>query len=87
LTSDRAEALEFAAEVIRRENLPEAERQKLKEERAAAGRRAWMETQPPSDAQLRYLKALGYEGEVRSKGHASGLIDGIRAARGQRARR
>jgi hypothetical protein len=71
------EALGLARWAIVYEGLPPAERQKLKDQRSREGIRAWMGTQPPTQKQLDYLAALGYRGEVTSRGHASDLIDGL----------
>jgi len=78
LKSDRDEAVKFAQYVIWRENLTPEEHARLKAIQAEEGRRAWMETQPPTEKQINYLRLLGYEGEVESRGHASQLIDELR---------
>jgi hypothetical protein len=71
------QALDFAQWCIAWERLPAAERQRVKSERAAAHRAAWMAQQEPTAKQLSYLKALGHRGEVTSRQHASQLIDGL----------
>ena len=78
LREARDEAVKFARYVIWRENLSPEEHARLKAIQAEEGRRAWMETQPPTEKQINYLRLLGYEGEVESRGHASQLIDELR---------
>jgi hypothetical protein len=76
----RAAALAFAEWCLAYESLdPEAKRQ-LKAGRGEQYRVRWMAAQPPSEKQIAYLRALGYQGEVQSKAHASELIDSLRGA-------
>ena len=72
------ESYNFAEFIIARESLPEAERQRLKALRADEQRAAYMESQPPSEKQLLYLKGLGHAEDQMptSKAEASKLIDG-----------
>jgi hypothetical protein len=80
----RAAALAFAAWCLEYEALdPEAKR-RLKAGRGEQYRIRWMAAQPATDAQVRYLRALGHTGAVESKAAASELIDGLLAAGRQR---
>lgn len=73
-----AMAEEFAAFLIERESLPHEERQKLKRDfqirNGADFARQAMAEQPPTEKQLKYLKALGCKETPRSKLEASDLI-------------
>jgi hypothetical protein len=64
--------------ILEWERLPEAERERAKRDRGAEHRVRWMRTQPATAKQIDYLRALGYTGEIASKGHASELIDQLR---------
>lgn len=59
------------------EGLPLAERLRLRAHRAEA----WRESAPPTERQVRYLRTLGYRGEVGSRAEASRLIDRLKGAR------
>jgi hypothetical protein len=72
------EALAFCAWAIRWEALPPAERERQKAAKGAIHKQAYMEQQPATSKQVAYIRALGYEGPVTSKAHASDLIDKIR---------
>lgn len=72
------EALAFAAWAIRWEALPPAERQRQKQAKGAPHRQAYMEQQPATEKQVAYIRALGYEGPVTSKAHASTLIEQLK---------
>jgi len=78
ISENREEALALAAWAVEWESLPRAEREKAKAERAEEGRRAWMDTQPPTEKQIAYLRSLGFEGEVRSRLEASQRIDELK---------
>ena len=69
------EALAFAAWAIAWEALPPAERERQKKAKGAPHRLAWMEQQTATEKQVAYIRALGYQGVVTSKGHASSLIE------------
>lgn len=83
IDTDRPGAVAYAATVIAYEQLPQEERQQLKHTRATQYREAYMQSQPTTDAQLRYLRTLGYTGTTpANRLEASTLIDGLlRAAR------
>ena len=71
------ESYNFAEFIIARENLPEAERQRLKALRADEQRITYMQAQPPTGKQIVYLKGLGHAEDhmPTSKAEASRLID------------
>jgi len=62
------EAVDSARWAIQWDRLSDPEKQRVKAER-------WMAEQPPTEKQVKYLRSLGYDGEVESKLHASELID------------
>ena len=62
------EALDYARWAVWWESLSVQEKRRVKAEK-------WMSTQPPTEKQTKYLRALGYHGEIESKLHASELID------------
>lgn len=70
------EALRYAAYCIAYERLPRTERERIKSGRATEAIAAWQSQQPASDAQKRYLRDLGYTGDVDalSKADASAEI-------------
>ncbi len=72
------EALAFAAWAIAWEALPPAERERQKAAKGAIHKQAYMEQQPATDKQVAYIRALGYEGPVTSKAHASTLIEQLK---------
>ncbi len=72
-----SEALEFAAFILERENLPHTERARLKAEFNAARAKNVMSAQSPSEKQLAYLKSLGCSVVPQTKLEASELIDSI----------
>ena len=72
------EALAYAAWAIRWEALPPAERERQKRAKGEVHRQAYMEQQPATDKQVAYIRALGYEGPVTSKAHASSLIEQLK---------
>ena len=78
LNEHHDDALAFAAWAISWEALPPAERERQKQAKGEAHRRAWMEQQPATEKQVAYVRALGFTGEVTSKAHASQLIDQLR---------
>jgi hypothetical protein len=69
------EAIEYARFVIYRESLPQAEKSKLKQESGIDYAKTYMQTQPPSEKQLKYLKTLGCQTIPQNKAEASRLID------------
>jgi hypothetical protein len=74
------EALALVAHNVERQSLPRDERQRLRKASGAFYKRQSMETKSPTEAQIRYLRDLGYEGSIDSRLHASDLIDQIRKA-------
>ncbi|RIH88845.1 hypothetical protein [Calidithermus roseus] len=68
------------------ESLPFAERQRIKRERSEEAVTRWMETQPPTEKQLSYLRVLGYTDEVANRLEASRLVDGYLKGRNHAAR-
>ncbi len=72
------EALAFAAWAIAWEALPPAERARQKAAKGAPHRQAYMEQQTATEKQVAYTRALGYEGPVTSKAHASSLIEQLK---------
>ena len=81
LIRHRADALLFASWCLAWEQLPAAEKERQKAARGDEHRRVWLDQQPATAKQCDYLRALGYEGEVKSKRHASELIDRLKQAR------
>lgn len=75
LKEDRERALAYVAFVLAYEAAPAAERAALKEQQAEAGRKAWMEQQPPTDAQRRFLVSLGCPTVPENRRQASELIE------------
>jgi hypothetical protein len=71
--SDEAQAL--AAWAIGWEATPPDQRERIKRERGEGYRQRWMAEHPPTERQLRYLRELGYRGQVASRLDASQLID------------
>ena len=80
LDTDDAQA--FARWVLTWEALSFAEKDRIKQQRGAEHRQRWMATQPPTERQVKYLRVLGYQGEVESKAQASELIDRLLRSRG-----
>lgn len=79
-----AEAEAFAAWAVQYHNLPPAERMARKQARDAEHAAQWQEQHPPTEQQLRYLRALGYTGpEPANRREASEQIDRLRRG-GQR---
>lgn len=72
------EALAFCAWALAWEALPAAERERQKKAKGAPHRQAYLDTQPATDKQVSYIRALGYHGPVTSKASASELIDKLR---------
>ena len=71
----------FIAHCAEWERLPAAERERLRAQRGDQHRRQWLEEQPATPKQRDYLRALGYTGAIRSKAHASQLIDELKQRR------
>jgi hypothetical protein len=63
------------------ERLPGPERERLKAQRGDEHRRRWLEEEPATPKQRDYLRGLGYTGAIRSKAHASQLVDELKRAR------
>lgn len=78
LTRPRQQALAFGAWLIDWAAASAEERARVKAGRGEQHRRAYFEQQPPTPKQLEYLRGLGHTGEVRSKAHASELIDHLK---------
>lgn len=80
------EAWEFAEHLLDREALPLEEKERLKKEKALDnhGIRNAMDKQAPSEAQLKYLKALGCKIEPKTKLEASDLIESHKQAKESR---
>ena len=78
LTTHRADARAYAQHTLEWEALGLHGKEQVKQARGAEHQRRWMETQPPTDRQIEYLRALGWFAEVRSKAEASDLIDRLR---------
>jgi len=62
------EAVDYARWAIWWESLSDPEKRRIRAER-------WMSTQLATDKQVKYLRALGYTGEIESKLQASEWID------------
>lgn len=62
------EAFDYAKWAVWWESLSYAEKQRIKAEK-------WMAQQPATDKQTKYLRALGYHGEIEAKLDASERID------------
>ena len=81
LLRHRADAERFAAWCVDWEALSQPEKARQQAARGEEHRRAWLDGQPPTEKQRRFLRSLGYRGEVTSKAHASSLIDGLLKAK------
>lgn len=77
----RAAALRYAAYVLTYEALPWGERQRLKAARGLPYAQAAIEGKPVTKAQNRFLRDLGFRGEVPDRKAASALIDRLQAER------
>jgi hypothetical protein len=85
LQSAPEQALAFAQHVLEWEALPPAERQKQKVERAGHYRAQYLAKQSATEAQIGYLRALGYTGpDPESKQAASEAIEALKAGRARR---
>ena len=73
------DAIDFARWAVWYESLSDEERTARKAERGELYRRQWMDTQPATSKQVSYLRHLGWAGKVKSKLHASELIERLRA--------
>jgi len=73
------DAIEFATHCFEYENLPDTEKETIRQARKKESIRAfYMAQNPPTEPQLRYLQFLGYLGEKPgNKAEASQLIDHI----------
>lgn len=80
------EAWEFAEHLLERESLPWEEKERLKKEKSldTDGMRIAMAAQPPSSAQMKYLKVLGCKVEPKTKLEASDLIGSYKTAKDSR---
>jgi hypothetical protein len=78
LQADLSGALAYAQAVIDWEQLPYAERQRQKADRASQYQHAYMATQPPTERQLAFLCSLGYHGpQPADRLAASHAIDAL----------
>lgn len=68
------EAILYARYCVAWESLPREERERQKEARSKQYREQWMASKPPTEPQIRYLKAMGYRGEITDRHQASELI-------------
>jgi len=62
------EAVDYAKWAVWWESLSAQEKRRMKAEK-------WMAQQPATEKQTKYLRSLGYRGEIKSKLQASELID------------
>ena len=74
------EVADFIAWCFEYEALPRDQRKRLKDSRGEQHRRVYLDQQPPTEAQIRYCRALGWTGLVESKADASRIIDSLKAA-------
>lgn len=81
LNEHPAEARAYAQWALEWERLTPAEKERERNQNGEAYRQAWMRQQPATAKQRSYLAALGYEGEITSKQHASELIDQLATAK------
>jgi hypothetical protein len=78
LQTHQAEALAYAQHVLTYEALPYEQRQRVKAQRALQYLKTSMRSKPATEAQARYLRSLGYTGELPTdRGQASALIDAL----------
>jgi hypothetical protein len=83
LDTDARGALAYASSVISYEQLPLDARRKVKAKRAFAYLKQALIGKPATEAQARYLRSLGYTGELPTdRGQASALIDMLQRGRG-----
>jgi len=80
LESHPQEAIDYAQWVIWYESLSYEEKTAQKAERGEFYRRQWMDTQPATEKQMSYLRALGWASEVKSKLQASELIERLQGS-------
>lgn len=84
ILSHESEALDFAAYYLAYAQLPEAERESIKDAQRQQHKDAWMTEHPPSERQLAYLQSLGYAGTPpATMREASVAIDRLASARGK----
>ena len=85
IQGDQPGALAYAKSVIDYEVLPYEARHRIKIERSINYLKQAMVGKPATAAQLSFLRALGYGGELpAARAAASSLIDALRQERGQR---
>ena len=78
ISDDPQAAQAYAAEVLAIEQLPAAEKTRLKEEKAKTFVLAAMHGKEPTDKQLSLIRSKGYVGEMpQDRGSASKLIDAL----------
>ena len=82
LDTESASARAYARWTLGWESLSIAQKDEIKTQRGAEHRQRWMQSQPPTDRQIAYLRALGWTADVSSKAKASELIDRLRSRRG-----
>ncbi len=71
------DALALAEHGLWWESQSDEERKRIKEEKDARYRDAYMNAQPPTEKQVAFLRSKGYEEEVTSKLEASRLIQDL----------
>jgi len=78
IESYRREALDFASYVLDKVNLPLEVQQRIKKLQGEKHRREYMEKDPPTEKQIKFLRELGYEGTVQNKLEASEMISKVK---------
>jgi hypothetical protein len=87
-SAHEAEALAFAAYYLSYAQLPDDERNAIKQSQREEYKAVWMAEHPPTEKQLDYLRGLGYTGDTpTSRQAASEAIDRLVSARGKAVRR
>jgi hypothetical protein len=81
IAEHRTEALAFAMWALRWEQLTPEQKARHRAQQSSPHIQAWMQTQPPTEKQRRYLEALGHTGDIESRQHASELIEQLRRRR------
>ena len=76
MAADPEGARAYAAHCLHWRNLPQSERQKIKQDQRDTHRTAMMESLPATEKQIGFLRVLGYSGPApKSRAEASRLID------------
>ncbi|MBV6417397.1 MAG: hypothetical protein CMLOHMNK_02059 [Steroidobacteraceae bacterium] len=81
LAADPQAALDYAANRLAWEALPDADKRAVKDAKRQAGVAAWMEEQPPTEKQLAYLEGLGCRKTPSNRREASEWIDRLAQGR------